>query len=145
MAPNELMLWNQPFGVISLQKGGVVIHGTNFVQGPRQWPRRPAQVKIQSLGLFVARVNESERSRNEKRAISLVFALATNKAESWIFWIFGFWIGEAHAQNWSPRITTSPFWRLITKGWFHSIKQNCCWVQHALGCLQVTFDPLDQS
>ena len=48
-------------------------------------PSRPAQVKIQSSALFVARVNESERSRNEKRTISLVFALVTNKAEAWIF------------------------------------------------------------
>ena len=42
--------------------------------------------KIRSLALFVARVNESERARNEKMAISRAFTLVTNKAKVWIFY-----------------------------------------------------------
>ena len=55
--------------------------------------------KIQSSPLFVARVNESKRARNEKMAISLAFTLATNKAV-----LVGWAIGEeaqAPTQNWS--------------------------------------------
>ena len=46
---------------------------------------QPTGQKIQSSASFLARVNESERARNEKMAILLAFTLATNKAEACIF------------------------------------------------------------
>ena len=49
----EFMLWNQPFVVTSLQKGEVVIPGANSVQGPCQWPNRPARVKKSDPGLYL--------------------------------------------------------------------------------------------
>ena len=49
----EFMLWNQPFVFTSLQKGEVVIPGTNSVQGLCQWPSRPARVKKSNPRLYL--------------------------------------------------------------------------------------------
>ena len=71
----EFMLWNQPFVFASLQKGEVVIPGTNSVQGPCKWPNQPARVKKFNPRLYSwpgwIRARKPVNSRNEKMAISL--------------------------------------------------------------------------
>ena len=71
----EFMLWNQPFVFTSLQKGEVVIPGTNSLQGLRQWPSRPARVKKSNPWLYLwpgwIRAWRPVNARNEKMAISL--------------------------------------------------------------------------
>ena len=71
----EFMLWNQPFVFASLQKGEVVIPGTNSVQGPHKWPSQPARVKKSNPRLYLwpgwMRAWRPVKARNEKMAISL--------------------------------------------------------------------------
>ena len=102
----EFMLWNQPFVVTSLQKGEVVIPGANSVQGPCQWPNRPARVKKSDPGLYLWLGWKGAiwpfSHFGPLQAFTLPFTLATNKAQDLIFWpvLVGWAIDKAPAQNW---------------------------------------------